>query len=62
MLSMFDAEDVAADGFRRVMVKAGTKVAVGHGFYVIITEASIRCDCGKGVLCASNPMRRIGAA
>lgn len=57
MVSIFDAE-VVEGGYPRCIVPAGTEVAIGDGWIVTVTRQGLNCDCGKGVLCPSNPMRR----
>lgn len=58
MISLFDAE-VCEGGYRRITVPAGTEVAIGDGWIVTITQSGLDCDCGKGVLCQNNKMRRM---
>lgn len=48
--------------FLHPFIKPGDEVVLPSGeygtFVVTITEAGIRCDCGKGVLCPLNPQTR----
>lgn len=57
-VNIFDAED-CVDGARVIRVAAGTEVNCGDGWVVTVSEAGLRCDCGKGVLCPSNYKRRV---
>lgn len=57
-VSLYDAE-VCENGYRQVVVPVGTEVAIGDGWIVTITRAGKDCDCGKGVLCQNNEMRRM---
>lgn len=59
MITLFEAERVATDGWRTATVPAWTDVAIGNGWVVTVTPAGLRCDCGKGVLCAQNPRKKV---
>lgn len=57
-VTLFEAEDWI-DGVLTVTVPVGTEVNIGEGWVVTIMSASLRCDCGKGVLCPMNPVKRV---
>lgn len=51
-------EEIDGRRYLRPTVKAGDLVTLDSGWVVTITQESLDCDCGKGVLCPYNPQTK----